>query len=105
MGGFEMTREEHLLKIAEEECSEIAQRISKAMRFGVREVQPGQHADNNDRIYKEYADLEAMFEIMEDEGILDKIRALPMYETWKKQKKEKVEQFLKYSEKCNTLSI
>jgi hypothetical protein len=37
-----MTRDEHLMTIAMEECAEVAQRVSKAVRFGMEEIQPGQ---------------------------------------------------------------
>ena len=97
-----MTRSEHLLKIAEEECNEIAQRISKALRFGVMEIQPGQHRDNETRIYEEYAHLQAMFHMLELEEVFvspdtDQIRF------YIRDKKQKVEQFLLYSKECGTL--
>ena len=34
-----MTREEHLLVVAMEECDEVSQRIAKALRFGLEQVQ------------------------------------------------------------------
>jgi hypothetical protein len=37
-----MTREQHLLTILAEECGEVVQRASKAIRFGLDESQPGQ---------------------------------------------------------------
>ena len=40
-----------------EECSEVAQRISKALRFGLEEIQPGQDLKNSERIYQEMSDL------------------------------------------------
>lgn len=52
-----MTREEHLLTILAEECSEVAQRCSKALRFGLDEVQPGQTLNNCERINQELSDL------------------------------------------------
>lgn len=44
-----MTRDEHLYTIAGEEGVEVAQRCSKALRFGGSEVQPGQTMDNRAR--------------------------------------------------------
>lgn len=55
--GHGMTRDEHLLTILAEECAEVAQRCSKALRFGIDEVQPGQGLDNRRRIEKEFNDL------------------------------------------------
>lgn len=49
-----MTRDEHLLTIAVEECAEVAQLLSKALRSGVDEVQPGQALTNRQRIRAEF---------------------------------------------------
>lgn len=45
-----MKRHEHLLSILAEECCEVGQRVSKALRFGLDEVQPGQDLSNAERI-------------------------------------------------------
>ena len=58
-----MTREQHLLVILAEECSEVAQRVSKALRFGLGEIQPGQSLSNAERIRQEFGDLIAAFEM------------------------------------------
>lgn len=62
-----MTRDEHLLVIAAEECAEIAKRCSKALRFGLNETQadaghavtgsPEESLTNRERIELEYNDL------------------------------------------------
>ncbi len=98
-----MTRREHLLIIAMEECHEVAQRISKALRFGLTEVQPDQEMNNAERITQEFNDLNAIIEMIQFED-----------DTWFRQsiearrfqieaKKIKVEKFLKYSEYVGTL--
>ena len=46
-----------LMVIAMEECAEVAQRISKAIRFGLDEVQLGQGLTNLDRVAEEFGDL------------------------------------------------
>lgn len=99
-----MTREEHLLTIAAEECAEIAQRISKALRFGMEQVQAkAGHAvtgeadeslTNRERIRKEYSDLAATLEML---GI-----GAPLG-SWMDDKRAKVERFLAYSAECGTL--
>lgn len=48
---------EHLLVIAMEETAEVQQRISKAIRFGLSEVQEGQSLNNAQRIMYELTDL------------------------------------------------
>ena len=95
-----MTRLEHLLTIVSEECNEVAQRASKALRFGIHEVQPGQTANNLERLRLELADLFAIIEMVEDEtgfelygGTGSEIEA----------KKKKVEKFLELSRKEGTL--
>lgn len=40
-----------------EECDELSQRCSKALRFGLKEIQPGQKLDNGERIEEEFKDL------------------------------------------------
>lgn len=63
-----MNRKEHLLTILAEECNEVAQRTSKALRFSLEEIQPGQNMTNADRILQELYDLLAMVEMCQDEG-------------------------------------
>lgn len=89
-----MTRTEHLLSIVAEECAEVAQRCSKALRFGLQEVQPGQSLSNAERIAYEYADLVSAMILLsrECEGLLPNIseQALEI-------KRQKVEDYLEYS--------
>lgn len=97
-----MTRLEHLLTIAAEECTEIGQRVSKALRFTLGEVQPGQALTNAERIMYEFRDLQAVMEMLEDEGALPSIwiRDVAAIEA----KKNKVEVFLAHSAEVGTLS-
>lgn len=94
-----MNRTEHLLTILGEECAEIIQRVTKALRFGLDEVEPGQTLTNADRIAGELADLDGVLQMLTDSGAIpeicgDAVRA----------KIAKVEKFLEYSETCGTLS-
>lgn len=59
-----MTRTEHLLTILSEEAAEVAQRVSKALRFGLEEVQPGQPLTNAQRIAYEMVDLIAVYQMV-----------------------------------------
>lgn len=100
-----MNREEHLLSIVAEECAEVAHSVSKAMRFGMVEVEPGQTETNASRIQSEYCDLMAAMQML---GECDK----EIYKGWDttrlekhlKDKKAKVEKFLKYSAMRGTLA-
>jgi hypothetical protein len=55
-----MTETQYLLGCLGEECAEVAQRASKASRFGLLETQPGQPLTNEDRILGELHDLIAV---------------------------------------------
>lgn len=97
-----MTRTEHLLTIFGEECSEVHQRASKALRFGVEEVQPGQPLTNGQRIVQELVDLQAMCDMLQECGVI----AWPTPAVWKRMKadkREKVEAFLKFSASRGTV--
>lgn len=94
-----MKRCDHLLWLLAEECVEVAQRVSKAARFGLDEIQPGQFLTNEERIVGELADLQATIDILHDEGMLKTRITLEM----NRAKKAKVEKFLAYSKECGTL--
>lgn len=94
-----MKRHEHLLTILAEECSEVTQRVSKALRFGLDEVQPGQELTNAERIEVELTDLFTVVGMLVADGhfkIKDRSADFDA-------KQEKVERFLAYSAKCGTL--
>lgn len=89
-----MNREEHLLVILMEECAELARETSKAIRFGMDEVMPGQQRTNRERMLAELQDLWAAVEMLDLQRVdRDAIE----------RKKEKVNEFMRYSEKCGTL--
>ncbi len=67
-----MTETEHLLVCLSEECDEIGQRVSKALRFGLSEIQPGQELNNAQRIEEEIADLEGVIEMLRQRGVLSR---------------------------------
>lgn len=102
-----MTTPEMLTTIAMEECAEVSQRLSKALRFGMEESQAqaghgvtgaaDESLTNSERIMIEFHDLVAVMEMMglhprslDDEMILAK--------------KQKVAGFLNYSIKCGALT-
>lgn len=60
-----------LLVILMEECAEITQRASKALRFGLHEVQPGQPLSNIERLDDEVGDLMAVVGRLSDRRILN----------------------------------
>jgi NTP pyrophosphatase (non-canonical NTP hydrolase) len=96
-----MDRLEHLLTIAAEECAEIAQRISKAQRFGLDEIQPGQGYDNAERINEEFNDLIAVLRLIERETGRD---LTEIFGSSVRKKQRKVEEFLELSKAEGRLS-
>ncbi len=100
-----MTREEHLLTIIAEECTEIAKCATKALRFGLDDCEPGQFDSNARRLCLECADLQAVLEMLNDlssvlalaSASVDTVEAIS-------KKKEKVEHFLDYSKERGRLS-
>jgi hypothetical protein len=47
-----------LLTILIEECAEVQKRATKALRFGLEEIQPGQNFDNIQRLSMEIGDVQ-----------------------------------------------
>ncbi len=90
-----MTRQEHLLVIAAEECVEVAQRLTKASRFGLNETQPNQEFDNAYRVVQEYNDLVAVLRML---GL--EVRDPEMIAA----KQAKIERYLEYSKTQGTLA-
>lgn len=88
-----MNKIEHLLTILTEECVESAQRATKAIRFGLEEIQPGQPEDNRRRLEREMAEAVAVFEML----------GLRIRDEDKAVKREKVEKFMAYSRELGTL--
>ncbi len=95
-----MDRIEHLFTILGEEGAEITQRTSKVNRFGIKEVQPGQEKTNAQRVVEEYADVLAVAEMLQDEGVIELTGIGKLMDA----KKIKVEKFLEYSAKQGTLT-
>ena len=63
-------KETEIILIAQEECAEVIQAISKVNRFGI----DGIHNDksNRDHLEEEIGDLMCMFELMLENGIIQK---------------------------------
>jgi hypothetical protein len=104
-----MDRQEHLLTILGEECSELHQEICKALRFGINH-QNNSSETNAHRIFKEFNDLLSMSEMVNDsvvktsKGITYSDKGI-MYrdDNLILEKKAKVEKFLLHSKECGTL--
>lgn len=103
-----MTRLEHLLTILAEECAEVAQRASKALRFGLGEIEPGQDKTNARRIMDEVNDFIAVYQMIAGPVVSP---TSPLFRgdpgEWMRaihEKQQKVERFLAYAKECGTLT-
>lgn len=82
-----MTKEQYLLTCLAEEAVEVAQRATKAARFGLDEVQPGQGLTNKVRLEQELEDLL---------GVMRMLNLNPNPQMFRK-KEERVEKYMAYS--------
>ena len=65
-----LNEQQYLLTLIQEECAELSQRASKALRFGLYEVQEGQPLNNWERLKGEYTDLLSVISEL-DKSLLD----------------------------------
>ncbi len=97
-----MNTNEHLLTCLAEECAEVAQRVSKALRFGLDEVQADQPLTNADRIVEELHDLFAVAAILGRRGVLRNPTLVSPATVERKQ--HKIEKYFAISREQGTLS-
>ena len=95
-----MNRDQHLLICLMEECDEVGQRVSKALRFGLSEVQPGQNLTNAERIVEELGDLLSVAAILRAKGLIPQFYTTP---TQVMEKQAKIEKFMAISIREGTL--
>ena len=93
-----MNRQEHLLVILMEECNELSQEVSKALRFGVHE-QRDLPTSNIERMNMEFNDLLGVLALLKSEEILITSDAKRIAN-----KITKIEHYLEYSKECGTLT-
>ena len=90
---MKLTTEQYLLNCLAEECSEVIQRVTKSLRFGLDEVQEGQPLTNAERLAYEYNDiLSVMEELLEVVDIPDVGSAEQIA-----RKSSKIRKYLEYS--------
>lgn len=94
-----MKKAEHLLVCLAEECAEIQQAVSKALRFGLDDGSPDKTTTNAEDIQKELVDLLGVIALLGDEGIMT-------FDTTKvdvPEKKAKVRKYMDYARERGTL--
>lgn len=93
-----MTESDYLLTKLIEECAEVIQRATKALTFGIAEVQAGHTQDNATRLTHEFGDLQAVWEMLSEKGV---VREPTIYML--AAKREKMGHYMQYSRKLGTL--
>lgn len=61
--------DDEVMLIAQEECAEVIQAISKVFRFGFTSTHNGKN--NREHLEEEIGDLICMFQLMEEKGMVD----------------------------------
>jgi NTP pyrophosphatase (non-canonical NTP hydrolase) len=62
-------QQKEILRIAQEECAEVIQAISKIFRFGIDEVYQGQ--TNRERLAGELGDLQCMITLLKQYNVVN----------------------------------
>ena len=65
------SKQKEVLLIAQEECAEVIQAISKIFRFGFDSKWPEDGVDNRERLTEEVGDLLAMIKLLSDFDVID----------------------------------
>ncbi len=63
--------DKEILLIAQEECAEVTQAISKVFRFGFDAMHPTEVFNNRQRLEEELGDLQCMISLMVEYGIVN----------------------------------
>lgn len=87
-----MTETQYLLTQLMEECAEVIHRCSKAIRFGLDEVQDGQTMTNAERIVYEMADLTTVAELLYETGCMPNISSAHITA-----KRDKIAKYMQHS--------
>jgi NTP pyrophosphatase (non-canonical NTP hydrolase) len=65
--------QKEIMLIAQEECAEVVQAISKCFRFGFNEKHPNEEFTNRQRLEEEIGDLLCMIDLMVEKNIISDI--------------------------------
>ncbi len=95
-----MNESEHLLVCLAEECAEIQQAVTKALRFGLRDGYPESGRTNAQDIRKEMVDLIAVWELLEEKQI---IYHMQNNEQAIKRKKARAIQYMNYAKSTGAM--
>lgn len=96
-----MNTKEHLLTCLAEECAEIQQAVSKALRFGLDDGAPWADTTNAQDIESEYVELVAVIDLCREHGIIVQPGdSKEMYDA----KRDRVKKYMLYARERGALS-
>ena len=93
-----MDKIDNLLVCLNEECAEVQQAVSKALRFGLDNFYLDENKTNADDIIAECNDIIAVIEMLQEYNIVKIDRELV------ERKKRKVESFIEVSKRCGKIT-
>ena len=93
-----MTKNEYLLICLVEECGEVVQAATKALRFGLEDINPCTGETNKSAIQKELNDIAAIVTMLRRDNIID-----DNFTKSPTEKIKKVEKWMQYSKDKNVI--
>lgn len=95
-----MNIKEQLLIILSEECAEVQQSVSKALRFGLNDSRPGTNSTNAKDIEKEFIEAMAVRDMLRELGAINQpSNSKQIYDD----KRKRIEKYLEVSRKNGAL--
>lgn len=88
-----MNVSEHLLSCLAEECAEVIQAVTKALRFGPNGEYPENGVNNIAMIVAELSDVAAVLELLEEYSVMK----VEYHRPWIERKKLRVKDFMEYA--------
>jgi len=88
-----------MLTCLAEECAEVQQAVAKALRFGLDDGYPGAASTNAQDIAREFHDVLAIVEMLEEAGALERPTDTHAIE----RKKARVSEYMDYAERRGSL--
>jgi NTP pyrophosphatase (non-canonical NTP hydrolase) len=95
---------EYLLTCLIEECCEVGQRATKALRFGLDEIAADQTLTNRERLGGEFNDLLAIADMLHDEDVDIWLEEYPNDRQARDRKIARVEKYMDYSRQVGCLN-
>lgn len=82
-------KDKEIMLIAQEECAEVTQAISKVFRFGFTAIHPDGGKNNRERLEEEIGDMLCMIDLMVEKNIVDRYNIIEA----SKDKRKKLEKW------------